>query len=469
MGTLTRALRNISRKKFRALLVIIALGFSMAIMVSIPAGIMANQTAAENVVNNYNTTLTNLETEINKTLTLIECSVSTGFAARSGSSGFGPQAGSGFSNMPQILTRSESYMNESAVSDVSAISSVEAVVPILEKTEGTNETRTTPRGAFQILVPAYTIVGVPLNSSLLNSYSVLPQNIVSGRSLLAGDSGVVLLSTNNTEYFGVEVGSAINILGSYFTVVGVYQPTSSQTATNLYMALSDAQAITGLSGKISVLDVYADDQSSVDSIVSQIQDAYPEFTITTYQTRLSEVQQMQTAYQSTIQNAQAALSQTQAVALQEIGISVAATSLIVLFIMLYTVRERTREIGVFKAIGFSNWNVMSQFMLEGVLLSLIAGVVGVAIGVVGAPVLSSLLLPRTTTAQTGGTQVGENGQTFIPSGVTGSSLQSAVAVTLNPLLILLAFGLAVLLGAVGSLYPAWRASRTSPLEALKYE
>jgi len=46
-----------------------------------------------------------------------------------------------------------------------------------------------------------------------------------------------------------------------------------------------------------------------------------------------------------------------------------ATSLIVLFLMLYTVRERTKEIGTLKAIGFSNGNVMSQFMLEGVLLS----------------------------------------------------------------------------------------------------
>ena len=59
---------------------------------------------------------------------------------------------------------------------------------------------------------------------------------------------------------------------------------------------------------------------------------------------------------------------------------VLATSLIVLFVMLYTVKERTKEIGTLKAIGFSNSTVMSQFMLEGVLLSMIAGVVGIAIG-----------------------------------------------------------------------------------------
>ena len=52
---------------------------------------------------------------------------------------------------------------------------------------------------------------------------------------------------------------------------------------------------------------------------------------------------------------------------------VAASSLIVLFVMLYTVRERTKEIGTLKAIGFSNRTVMSQFLIEGILLSVIAG------------------------------------------------------------------------------------------------
>jgi putative ABC transport system permease protein len=462
LGVLTRALRNISRKKLRVLLVVIALGFSMAIMVSIPAGIMANQTAAEQTIENYNTTINNMEAEINKTLTLVECSISSGFTPQSGS-GF-PQPGSGGfdpQNTPGLMTRSESYMNESAIDDIVAIEGVKDIVPILEKTEGTNQSIQTPRGTFQILVPDYTIVGVPLDSSLIDNYVVLPTNVIQGRNLREGDSGVVLLSLNNTAYFGVGVGDRVDILGSSFTVIGIYEPSNSQGSTNLYMSISDAQTITNLSGEVSRLDVYAEDQSYVEGIVSQIEDLYPEFTLTTYETRLSQLERMQGMYTSTLENAQATLSQTQAVAFQEIGIAVVATSLIVLFIMLYTVRERTHEIGVFKAIGFSNWNVMSQFMVEGVLMSVMAGVVGVAIGVIGAPILSSLLLPSTSlsTSRTPGTQ------TFVP----GLSLPSTVTATLNPPLILLAFGVAVLLGALGSLYPAWRASRTSPMEALKYE
>lgn len=134
----------------------------------------------------------------------------------------------------------------------------------------------------------------------------------------------------------------------------------------------------------------------------------------------------------------------------------------VLFTMLYTVRERTKEIGILKAIGFSNWNVMSQFMFEGILISLMAGAVGIAIGIVGAPFLSSLLLPSVNPFPTQ--------QGFPRQNINfGTTLSQSVAATPDPQTLLLAFGAAVLLGALGSLYPAWRAARTSPMEALRYE
>jgi putative ABC transport system permease protein len=253
-------------------------------------------------------------------------------------------------------------------------------------------------------------------------------------------------------------------------VVGVYEKTSESSdpfgLRQLYMSISDAQTITNHTGEISRLDVYAEDKSYVDDIVSAISNLYPELYLTTYEERLSQLESMQGMYQGTLENAESTLSQTQNIAFQEIVIAVAATSLIVLFTMLYTVRERTREIGILKAIGFSNWNVMSQFMLEGILISLIAGVVGVVLGIVATPVLSSLLLP--TFSMFSGGQRGFPG--FSRETVNaGTALSQSVTATADPQIILLAFGVAVLLGALGSLYPAWRASRTSPMEALRYE
>jgi putative ABC transport system permease protein len=167
---------------------------------------------------------------------------------------------------------------------------------------------------------------------------------------------------------------------------------------------------------------------------------------------------MQTNYETALQSAENTVIQTQNTAFEEVVVAVVATSLIVLFLMLYSVRERTKEIGTLKAIGFSNSNVMSQFMLEGVLLSLLAGAVAIVISSVAAPTLSGLLLPAVSQGTSG---------VFVGRTLEASSTTAAVAIT--PELVLLALGAAVLLGALGSLYPAWRASRTRPAEAMRYE
>jgi putative ABC transport system permease protein len=223
------------------------------------------------------------------------------------------------------------------------------------------------------------------------------------------------------------------------------------------MNLSDAQALTSNIGYITTVTVFAENSNEVTEVASAISTLHPELSVTTGQQRLEQLESLQENYETALASAEATLAQTQGVAFQEIIVAVAATSLIVLFVMLYTVRERTKEIGTLKAIGFSNWTVMSQFMLEGVLLSLIAGVVGIAIGSVAAPALSGLLLPAASQ--------GVFGRGFGAMSNSGT----AASITVTPQLMLIAMGAAVLLGALGSLYPAWRASRTRPAEAMRYE
>jgi ABC-type antimicrobial peptide transport system permease subunit len=373
----------------------------------------------------------------------------------------------------------EFYMNESVVDSISSITGVQDVVPFLVKSssETTEETITTPRGDFTMYRPLYTITGVCLNSSLIDEYSVLPTNITAGRNLREGDSGVVLMSLNLTEYYGVGVGSEVELNGTCFTVVGIYDEAGQNAieTRGVYMNLTDAQTITNEIGNVSRLDVYAENVSVVDTINTQIQSMYSneinarEISVSTYADRLANLESEQTRYTELLNNAESTVAQTQSVAIQEIIVAIAATSLIVLFVMLYTVRERTKEIGTLKAIGFSNWSVMSQFMLEGVILSLAAGVVGIGIATVGAPILSGILLPAVNTF--GSNTFGSGSTGFRTGGFSavasvGSSTASA-AVT--PTIMLLALGAAVLLGAVGSLYPAWRASRTRPAEAMRYE
>ena len=445
---------------------IVALSLSVAIMISIPTGIMANQQAAEQLSSNYDSYVENMENEITTAATLLEVSLSPGFAA----AGFGaPEGGGGFGGgfggggFTGGFMSMESFFNESAVANITAMDGVAAVIPVLEKSEGTVENRSTQFGEFEFLRPEYTIVGVSLNDSLLSNYSVLPSNIVEGRALVEGDSGVVLLSTNNTEYFDVGLNDQVNILGTDFTVVGIYSTTVNREMTNLYMSLSEAQTITGNEGNISRIDVYAASEDAVGTVYDEITEVYPEFYVSTAESRLESVTAMADRQVELLENAQANLSETQAVAYMEIGIAVVATSLIVLFTMLYTVRERTQEIGVLKAIGFSNGNIMTQFMLEGVVLSTMAGLIGIVIGMVGAPIITQLLM--TGFASSSGPQTQFTGRQI---GIPGLTVQTSIA-TPSVELLLIAFVGAIALGVVGSLYPSWRASKTSPMEALRRE
>ncbi|MEM4481079.1 MAG: FtsX-like permease family protein, partial [Candidatus Bathyarchaeia archaeon] len=235
-------------------------------------------------------------------------------------------------------------------------------------------------------------------------------------------------------------------------------------ARTVYLELSDAQKVTGLYGKINRLYVYVSDVSLSTQVADAIKAMYPELYVTSYQDRLANLQRMQELYTQTLSNAESSIAQAQSTATQLIIIAVAATSLIVFFVMLYSVRERTREIGILKALGFSNWDIMSQFMIEGMLIGVIGGVVGVVIGSIAAPFISSLLLPQLNLF--GSQRSIRPFQTQYP-GVVGT--QSYSVAVLSPQLILLAICVAAILGILGSLYPAWRASRISPVEALRYE
>jgi putative ABC transport system permease protein len=105
-------------------------------------------------------------------------------------------------------------------------------------------------------------------------------------------------------------------------------------------------------------------------------------------------------------------------------------------VMLVSVTERTREIGVRLAVGAKQRDIVSQFMLEAVLISASGGVAGIVLGI--------LVIPL------------------------AAALNRGVALLL-PGSIPLAFGVAVLVGFAFGLYPALRASRLDPIEALRYE
>lgn len=103
-------------------------------------------------------------------------------------------------------------------------------------------------------------------------------------------------------------------------------------------------------------------------------------------------------------------------------------------IMLVSVTERTREIGLRKALGAKRSDILKQFLLEAIMLSLTGGIIGIVIGIVGSFILAKLLVSAVT-----------------------------------PWSVILAFTFSILIGVIFGMAPAIRASKLSPIEALRYE
>ena len=121
------------------------------------------------------------------------------------------------------------------------------------------------------------------------------------------------------------------------------------------------------------------------------------------------------------------------------GISLLVGGIGVMNIMLVSVTERTREIGVRMAVGARGRDIMLQFLTEAITLSLTGGVIGVLLGVYTPDVLNALSETTTWPALT------------------------------SPDSIVLAFGVSAAVGILFGLYPAWKASQLDPIEALRYE
>jgi len=158
--------------------------------------------------------------------------------------------------------------------------------------------------------------------------------------------------------------------------------------------------------------------------------------------------------------------------------AVAGTSVLVAFIgimttMLTSVIERTKEIGVLKALGSSSRGIMLVFLTEAVVTGLLGGFTGVGVGyvlsfvVIGA-LSGTLRIPSLSGApRAASSAAGPGGSAVSFGGPTASSSTLAITPAITPEVIILAILLAVAVGTFGGLIPAWRASRLNPVEALR--
>ena len=242
-----------------------------------------------------------------------------------------------------------------------------------------------------------------------------------------------------------------------FVVSGIYsyfgQGFGIDPDTSVFVPLSTGQLILH-SSSYSGLMVVASGPNTVNTVVTEIENAYGQTV------RVTSISSLLSSIQSVTSGATTLLE------------AVAATSVLVAFIgimttMLTSVIERTKEIGILKALGTSSRGIMSTFIAEAFVVGIVGGVLGALLGV-GLSFLIINLLSRSALGLGGG---GGTFASFAGRGTTVSAPSASTTLTITPAItpdiLGLAVALAIAVGVVGGLLPAWRASRMNPVEALR--
>lgn len=142
------------------------------------------------------------------------------------------------------------------------------------------------------------------------------------------------------------------------------------------------------------------------------------------------------------------------------GISLVVAGIGIMNIMIVSVMERTREIGIIKALGLKNRSILLVFLFESLLIGLIGSVLGILAGWFGGSFLMTMI----------SAMMGGGG---LPGGGEGGGMSTMGFGTITPVISWTLIGTALLFGVavavIFGLYPAWRASKMEPVEALRYE
>ena len=244
---------------------------------------------------------------------------------------------------------------------------------------------------------------------------------------------VVVGTTVAKNSFTVEdpLGQEITINDQRYKIIGVLESKGSSLGNDqdniVILPISTLQQLLNID-KVSYIYVKVNISENINAVTTKINNY------------LTDRQNLKTDEFSVTSSAELLKTITGILGVITIALSgIAAISLVVggigiMNIMLVSVTERTREIGLRKAVGAKPSDILLQFLIEAVFLSVIGGVIGIIIGALG-----SLLISR-----------------FVETSVTFWSVA-------------LAFGFSTLVGVVFGVWPARKASKLSPIEALRYE
>jgi putative ABC transport system permease protein len=236
------------------------------------------------------------------------------------------------------------------------------------------------------------------------------------------DAGL-LLGIEASRQLNLQTGRKLTINGHLLTVTGILEPTGSQDDQLVFARLQTAQRVLNKTGQVSLVEIAAlCKDCPIEDMVAQIAEKIPTAKVM--------------AIQQVVKGRMETLAQFKKFSYGLSVIVVLIGGLVVLVTLMGSVKERTEEIGIFRAIGFRQRHIMGIIFYETGLISLLAGLIGYSLGV-GIIWAGIRLLSR-----------------------------HPQAVSLDPMLAGVAIAMAILVGLSASAYPAVTAARMDPNQAL---
>lgn len=314
---------------------------------------------------------------------------------------------------PNTYDISMSAIDESVEQDLLALPEVDAVSGMLE---GFLQTASNPY---------FFVFGYPEESFLLERFQILEGASFDSPEAHSARGKPLLLGKSAAEIMKKGQGDSLQVGDTLFRIIGVYETGDAFEDGGCVIRLKDAQILLGKTRQVSLFFIRLDDPGQRERFISRIERRFPDLSISTT-AEYNDKQLMGDSLRGFVW----------AIA----GLAILIGGIGMMNSQLMSVFERTQEIGVLRALGWSSRRVLFLILGESLLVTLLGGALGTGLGWLALKSISS------------------SGGVF---GVSSAAISSG--------LVIQGLSVSFLLGLVGGGYPAWRAAHLEPVEALRYE
>jgi ABC-type antimicrobial peptide transport system permease subunit len=378
---------------------------------------------------------------------------------------FGGKPGTGFSRDAFVPGPQQTFSSK-RVQQIAALAGVRAAaggmtLNSIHISGKLPKATTGPFRAQSVNASALTVSGVDQHHPQLGA--VTSGQLSRGRYFSASNTKrEAILNLSYARRKGIELGDTIKLGGKTFTVVGLAKTPLGGQSSDVYIKLSQLQALSGRKGLVNTIYVRATSADQVDKVAAEIKSSFKGASVTTAGDLAKRIS-------GSLVDAKN-LTNKLGTALEIVGL--VAAFLIASLLTLSSVTKRVRELGTLKALGWRQALVVRQVTGESLAQGLLGGLVGVALGVGGAmlitalsPTLKATVASAANALPGGGGPVafGTFGQGAVNAGSATVSLSAPVSIGLIAVAVALAIAGGLLSGAVGGL----RAARLRPAEALR--